>query len=414
MNQFKVKIVWYVGAFILACCAVPQLGNSQCDGPSDRVRHCITLNGTASGGTLVFVERLWGATPRYVSINTSAGESPADVATSLASALRETIPISFGSVKAFGPALRLPLTFGSEALAGTETGLGIPKPPLSLSGRYDPKSDQVILNWSNGAESYDELRVHLNEAPAGTTTYPYASNGRFKTEYGRTYFVNGVHGGVPSNYAIIDVSEHAQEELDCPPFYNGIMPNWSSWSSAKGAAKFEQAVKPKVDLKELVQVPQNIDGPDDKPFYQLIKTTAPTVQAGIWRKFLGLIPGHTYRLYARLNTLDMDTAKAEWSYSLHAAYNARSGADLTVDQLSGKSALPDGSTGVSAARIVQYGPSVTTKGEWSQSATGDAGSQVKDITLPDGVNTITVWVRHSGANTTGVGIDWVKLEDLTK
>jgi hypothetical protein len=374
----------------------------------------MTLSGTASGGTLAFVESLQGATPRYVSIATSNGESAADVAAELACALRGTYPTSFGGVQAFGSALRLPLLFGYEALAGTETGLGIPKPPLFLSGRYDAVSDCVLLKWVNGDRLYDEVTVHQNKTPAGTTGYAYACYGRFHSEYGPYYFVNGIRNGVPSDYAIIDVSDHAQEELECPPFYNGVMPNWSTWSTKDATAKFEQGVKPGIDLEKLVQLPQKINGPDDKPFFQLIKTTESNAQAGIWRKFLGLIPGHTYRLYARLNTLVMDEAKADWSYSLHAAYNSANGTDFTPDQLSGKAALPDGSKGNVAGRIAHYEKGSTTKGKWIQSATGDLTSETKDMTLPKGIDTITVWVRHSGASSAGVGIDWVKLEDVTK
>ena len=176
----------------------------------------------------------------------------------------------------------------------------------------------------------------------------------------------------------------------------------------------EQGTKDGVDLQKLVQLPQKINGPDDKPFFQLIKTTDSNAQAGIWRKFLGLAPGHTYRLYARLNTLAMDEAKADWFYSLHAAYNTRGGADFTAEQLSGNVALPDGSKGNAAGRIVHYEKGSTTKGKWIQSATGDPTSDVKDIALPAGIDTITVWVRHSGASSTGVGIDWVKLEDIAK
>ena len=154
--------------------------------------------------------------------------------------------------------------------------------------------------------------------------------------------------------------------------------------------------------------------PEEKQFFQSVRTRTATAQAGVWRKFLGLTPGHTYKLYVRLNTLDMDAAKGEWSYSLHAAYNARNGADFNVDQFSGKTPLPDGTKGASAARIAHYGLGATTKGEWIEHTTGDPNSETKDITLPEGVGAITVWVRHSGANSSGVGIDWVKLEDVTK
>ncbi|GAI80678.1 unnamed protein product [marine sediment metagenome] len=54
------------------------------------------------------------------------------------------------------------------------------------------------------------------------------------------------------------------------------------------------------------------------------------MSAGVKRKFLGLTPGHTYRVSARLNTLEMDSGQGDWSVSLHAAYNPPGGADLTT------------------------------------------------------------------------------------
>ena len=44
---------------------------------------------------------------------------------------------------------------------------------------------------------------------------------------------------------------------------------------------------------------------------------------------------------------------------------------------------------------------------------GGVGNAISDIALPANVNTITVWLRHSGENSTGVGLDRLRVEDLS-
>jgi len=154
--------------------------------------------------------------------------------------------------------------------------------------------------------------------------------------------------------------------------------------------------------------------PWDKPLFQIIQTTQSGVQGGVWRRFLGLKPGHTYKVEVRLNTLQMDLCTNSWSLSFHAAYDNPGGSGLTVDQFAGIAPLPDGSKGSEAGRIALYGLGETTKGKWVKRSTDKLGSglEIKNITLPKDVTSITVWLRHSGADSTGVGMDWVKLEDV--
>jgi len=111
----------------------------------------------------------------------------------------------------------------------------------------------------------------------------------------------------------------------------------------------------------------------------------------------------------------MDSTQRDWSFSLHASHNAPDRSDLTLKQLSGLDALPDGSKGAEAGRIALYEPGLTTNGTWEERSTGKKwrGLVAPDITLPPGVDTITVWVRHTGSDSNGVGIDWVKIEDLS-
>jgi hypothetical protein len=363
--------------------------------------------------------------PRYASIETTAGESAESVVKRLASLINQTDPFEGwgdrskiawseekSGLRAIGSSLhRLVGGLGWYVFGGTETGLGIPKPPLCLSGSYDAAKDQIVLRWVNPPDEYDSLKTTGGTQPPGTTSCVLELNGREISDP-TYYYVIGVRKGVPSNAAFISISKNAQEELACLPFFNGVMPNWMSWSTSAdpGAAKLEQGMK-----SHLVDQKKFIREPADKPFFQLIKASAPNVQVGVWRKFLGLTPGHTYRISARLNTLAMDACKSDWSFSLHAAYNGPAGTDLSNDQLSGAAALPDGSRGSAAGRIALYGPGVTTSGKWGKRSTDVPGTglEIKDITLPAGVDTITIWVRHTGSDSTGVGIDWLKLEDVT-
>jgi hypothetical protein len=111
----------------------------------------------------------------------------------------------------------------------------------------------------------------------------------------------------------------------------------------------------------------------------------------------------------------MDSSETAWEFSLHAACNAPDGSDFTVAQFAGLSPLPDGSKGNHAGKIALYHPGLTTKNTWSQRSTGKQWRDefVPDITLPKGVDTITIWVRCWSAGEGAFGIDWVKLEDLT-
>jgi len=68
--------------------------------------------------------------------------------------------------------------------------------------------------------------------------------------------------------------------------------------------------------------------------------------------------------------------------------------------------LPSGQTGPEAGRITEFGPGkLTAKNEYE--------IRSADITLPEDSDSITVWLRHTGKGTSGVGFDWIKLEDLS-
>ena len=141
-----------------------------------------------------------------------------------------------------------------------------------------------------------------------------------------------------------------------------------------------------------------------------------------------------------MNTLNMTTS-GNWRYSFHAAVNAPGGPDLTPDQMAGLIPLPDGSSGLTAGRIAEYkskghpdvppgppagvppGPpegiqGVITNNQWIERTTDEnppgPGKVIGNITLPPGADTITCWLRLEGAGeVSGVGMDWIALEDLT-
>jgi hypothetical protein len=377
----------------------------------------ITLKGNAEGGVLTLVE-IPQRNCRYVSISTQSGESSESVAMRLANIINNSNPFEWGGgnfeVIVKDSSLTLLGQPGTYAFAGTERGLGIPEPPTSLSGMYDMENEQIILNWQNPTSGFDGIFIAKYGFPCPTYSMITGSEEKYvyqlkDKKINSTYFcIIGIRDGVPSSPAAIQLTVNAQEELFGIPFYNGVAPNWTTWSTGRNANEvgFEQVVRERYVHRADGGRYNPVRKPETKPFSQIIRTKSPKVIAGVRRKFLGLTAGHTYRLSARLNTLEMDSCKTEWSFALHAACNAPGGGDLTTMQLAGAAALPDGSSGPAAGRIASYSPTATTKGKWVEHST--------DITLPAGVDTITVWVRHSGADTTGVGIDWVKLENLSQ
>lgn len=185
------------------------------------------------------------------------------------------------------------------------------------------------------------------------------------------------------------------------PFHGGVAPNWRKWVTG--------ATHERVLFEEGSRIGKNRlwyeATPDDKLFYQIVKTKTADTEAGIWRKWLGLVPEHKYRVYVRLNTLAMDQKTNDWALSFHVAAADAKGTDFTTDQFTGKAPLPDGSQGPEAARIALYGPGKTTKGQWV--------TNTVDIVMPPGADTLTTWLRHSGQDSTGVGMDWIKVEDLS-
>lgn len=423
----------------------------------------IPFKGTASGGTLVL-----GYVPdphvvhfTSVSINTSAGESAESVVNRLARAVtysdaifrgggNRTNPEMMVARMAQGNTLSIIGSIQQYLLAGTETDLCIPKPPHSLSCSYNKSAGTIEVKWVNpeGECQYDSVYfkwrysdVRWRDTPlqGGGVILPGPPSGymiqipaevaevgdldldvwlkglRHETPVVEFHSPLGKNA-IPSNVAAIHVTSngYCQEETYGIPFTAGAAPNWMAWSTAAKVDKtaFEQGEK-----YAGVRMYEPVRALLTKPYYQVIKAPKQGVAHGVYRKFLGLTPGHTYRITACLSTLEMDSIKGDWSLSLCAAHNSPDGKDLTVRQLSGLDALPDRSSGAKAGRIAFYNKDNTTKGDYAIVVSGDngaGGSQSSHITLPPGVDTNTVWVRFNCSDPKGkVGFSGVKLEDIS-
>ncbi|MFP4028166.1 MAG: hypothetical protein ACLFWL_10270 [Candidatus Brocadiia bacterium] len=398
----------------------------------------VCLRGKAEGGQLIayrIPQNEWGGGSLcYVLVNTENG----DGARAVGKKIKETAKKkAIGDWGAFGPLGAGNCLFFSTSevytFGGTERGLDLPAPPVFLSGSSYEQGRHVRLHWRNGDDPYDKIgfptKTFLVE---GDRTHLDTSKEKWLPPiYRRRWFgvgytnvarsdpeVAGVEfRGTPSPAMAVHINGHSQEELYAIPFAGGLAPNWLGWvhgGSREEDLKLCEGTRKRV-LKALEG--HTVKKPEEKPFYQIIRPKAAGVSGGIWRKFLGLTPGHKYRVSVILSTLKKDEAEGDWAFSFHAIPDGAAGKDLTPKQMAGKTALPDGSSGPKAGRIVRYDADHTTEGKWIKSTTApddrSPGREIGDITLPEGVTSISLWARHSGENSTGVGYLWVKLEDLS-
>jgi len=426
--------------------------------------HEIPFKGNAAGGKLVigYIPDPHSVHISSVSVDTSAGEPADSVVNRLARAVAYSDAIFGGYRKnpEYAETMRKQMAQGSTLsimgrlsdyiLAGTETGLGIPKPPLSLSCSYNKESRTIDVRWINpsGDCQYDSLLIlwrysilkdtlgssggggdiilgtptnFIIKVPAevndlDTDIWIKGLRHEMPVEEMRAKSIPLNANVVPSNATAIHVTSngYCQEETYGIPFFAGIAPNWSAWSIAAkvDGAAFEQGDK-YVGVRRYEPVRALLT----KPYYQVINAPKQGIVHGVYRKFLGLTPGHTYRITACLSTLAMDSAIGDWSLSLCAVYNGPDGKELTPQQLAGLASLPDGRSGLQAGQIVYYAPNKTTKGDFllvfsGKNALGEG--QASHITLPSGVDSITVWVRFSCSDPNGkVGFSGVKLEDIS-
>jgi len=399
---------------LLARLCPPQPGKMQ------QVQCCITFTGEASGGTLIMSENL-GRNVIYVAIETKAGEPVEKVVERLANIIEETNPFDWmitpiGERK-FGE--RIVTSSGGDLqglvgscvqymTAGTETGLGIPQPPHSLTANYDPNSKKVSLRWINPPGGYDSVRIRINwgnydhsggDELAGNAESYVIDLGNHPIDMNDLdILVIGVRNDIPSNAAAIHINNKIQEELFGIPFTSGLAPNWQRWSLDVN----EGAVNPQMGIKSALVTAKGrrynpIKKPQDKPFYQIINVGDKGGTGGVFRKFIGLTPGHTYRVKARVAILSEPTAK-NWSVCLFIAPNGTDGRNLSPRQMAGLDALPYGEKNKFA--------------EISADKANRAAQGVTDITLPLNIDSITVWLKCTSSASLSAVIDWISVEDL--
>jgi len=389
----------------------------------------LTLKGAASGGTLVLAHTR-NRNQKYISIQTLPGESAQSVVSRLADKINmrhmtqtervrfdtHTLWVGGYQASASGDTLTLPGWPGRYTLAGTESGLGIPKPPTSLSCSYNKSKEEIMLQWINPPENYDFIMVkcfwkdfdkeYWKKLPGDSTSLVIDKKKISIDINDLNVLVIGFKDDIPSNAASIHLSGNRQEEIYGIPFTGNISPNWKAWSTGKNVAMdaFEQG-----DKYTNLRYYNPTLALSTKPFYQVIKGSKTGSTYGIYRKFMGLTPGHTYRIIAGLTTLDIDSVESGWSVSLCAAYNK--GNDLSNKQLAGLATLPSRRSGKKAREIVSYGKDRNnTKGKFSI-VCSNANSHV---TLPEDANTITVWIRFNCNDPNGrIGFSGIKLEDIT-
>jgi len=395
----------------------------------------LSLKGVASGGTLVLVNNT-NRSVEFVSIPTSPGESPDSVVSRLADAIngfiqRDSSVVHYdknelwqGSFQAVasGEKLRLPGSLHDYVLAGTEAGLGIAEPPTSLS--CSQEGSKIVLRWINPPGRYDFIIAKAywkdfdntfdSRLPGSAESFTIDTRKIPLDTQDADFRVIGVRDNIPSNAASIHVSGSTQGELYGIPFTSNVAPNWKAWTTG---GKPDKSAFECVDKYPQARGYINAKTLLTKPFYQTIKGPSSGGSHGIYRKFLGLTGGHTYRLTTCVSTLDMDSVTTPWSFSICAAAGASSGPNLTPEQLAGAAALPNGSRGPKAGCLASFAPGHTTKGQFHLMFTGERneqGEEVAHITLPPGTDTITVWLRFSCGDPRGkVAFSGVMLEDIT-
>jgi len=420
-----VILVWTTGLLARICPSPP--------GPVAQIQCCTTFTGEASGGSLIMWDNL-GRNARCVIIETISGETAEKAIERLAKTINETDPFNWEFPKgkklvtSSGGELKGILgSCGDYMFAGTETGLGIPRPPHSLTANYDPNLKKIALKWINPTNGYDSIRVRINWSnydhrggdgiPGNSESYDI-NLARIPVDMGDIdILVIGVRNDIPSSAAAIHINNNIQEELYGIPFTGGLAPNWQSWSLDAESGKIGLDMGIRNELTTAKNRTYNpIKTAETKPFYQIINTGTRGGTGGVYRKFIGLTPGHTYRIKTRVSTLNEPNEK-NWSVSIHTAPDGPDNRDLSQRQMAGLDALPSGEKGNAAGRIALYDSSLTTKGKFVEISTDKTkaarGGEITDITLPQGTDSITVWVRCTSSADLLAAIDWISLEDLS-
>lgn len=407
--------------------ALAYAGSIDCTNPEHlRTAGKITLGGSALGGELYF-GGTWSQNPAIVRLNTTPLESAASVAARLASLIDD----AWGRGWRAGACCldsTIYLSNGMYFLAGTETGLGIPRAPRSLTTHYDRTQNRLSLAWENYGENYDSMTISFNWGRG--ELYPVhlmGSHNSFEVELSEiavdlddvSVWVVGYRDLVPSPPSItrITAGGRSQEELYGAPHTMGIPPNWTSWQTGVKGVVFQQMVREEsvVNRKDTAMP---LIAPRQKPYWLRICTIDRFSKGGIWRKYIGLKPGHTYRINARISCGDSSgNDNGDWSVSFHALPADSDHAEVLTEQLQSLAPLSEDSVGPDAREFASFTPGNDTGGEFALISTENlgVGNDAGDITLPLGTDAILVWLRVVGkVPSPGVGFDWIQLQDVTE
>ncbi|MCS7338359.1 MAG: hypothetical protein NZ739_09015 [Verrucomicrobiae bacterium] len=384
----------------------------------------IPLKGVSKGGTValssryaISVEPIGKAKFAWVVVTNQPGDSAVVVAERLAGELRA---LGVGvKVKHTNDTATLILPGGGGMFAdwligGTDLGFNIPPPPRAVTVSFDPGTDQVTVHWENPPGGYDSIEVFQGDGffmiarLAGSATSATFTLGPGPWRGPPYVLVLGKKDGVPSPGGPILISDGVQKVLMNVPFWQGIAPGFEAWTynSSAGASGFQEGTT--VDRK-LIGIKSK------EGICQIVRVRGPGC-AGVMRRFLGLKPGHTYRVSARLNVLE--AGDGDWAFSLHAAVEQPGRTPLTPEQLAGVAELPTGAKGITAAQIARCDSTRYAAGQWVTVSSGIKGSDnvAGDITLPQSSDSITVWCRLQGPNmpnaAVAAGLDSLAIEDL--
>lgn len=383
----------------------------------------IVFDAPASGGTLVFSDMV-NVNPISAQIDTQPGESPESVAKRLAHAINwEWVQYGWriDTVQSSGSMLyRIPGGI-DYSLAGTETGLGIPKPPHSLTAIYDPTIDGFRLKWENG-DNYEHIRYsnsgYPGNAPTSATSHVISqvsarrTGTMFRGADDFYFVVCGIKNGIPSASAAIRANKCVQCESTGYRSDEGLLSNWRSWSADGDRKAVRARVGEKAGKKTSGMPDCQVES--QYPIFQAVSTSKPGVKCGVVRKFVGLSAGSRYCVDAFTSV----PASGPFAQNAHYELFAAPAHDLDEASLSklGEPAALQAKGKLGEVRLLDSSSSPSLSGKGWKSVAPGLGKLASDpvITLPEGFDEIVVWaVCQNIPQEQEIGIDWLTLKDLT-
>lgn len=393
------------------------------------------LKGKSAGGELVLthIPELYGTHPNFVVTN-FPGDDSGTVLERLARAIVASgyVPGEVEAVKK-GDSLILPnggiwrrddksIEPPMWIVGGNDRGFKIPPAPLFLSATY--QSNQVILRWINEV-AYDSLWVFggvamamaLEALPGDTERYVCDIRRLVPLDWPWPHGTNillavvGVKDGVPSTATAIRLVNFVRQEpvIDVP-FSHGVVPGFRFWAHLPTGAKAE--------CYQRILHPTPIGGGTEiwrLKYCQVFKGTG-TGQMGLYRRWLGLQPGHAYRVSAHLNKLD--TKAANLQVTLCAVQLPRRGEDLTPKQMAGEEALPDGKSGKNAGQLARCDVTASPNNQQTEVPSGMKPLEpvAGEIMLSGDHDSIAVWCRVEieDGQEVALRLESLAIEDLGK